>query len=513
VQSDVLESIKGPEEDLIDRKFALIELFDQGTISVKEFQEAVRDLNVELTALDNTYSGGLENGLARMIQQSNELGTQVSDLVVDSFNRATDSIVNFAKTGELNVREFFASLFEQLLRLTTNQLFSQLLSGMGGGGGFGGLGSLFGGLGGLGGLFGFKEGGSFTVGGSGGPDSQLVAFKASPGEQVDIKTPQQQSGGSDRGASQPSPVNIRVVNVVNPSETIAAMSSVQGEKAILNAATDDDPPRIYTTSNSGFRSFADPGEDCAHIRTPGGQWVDVFNHGDYSTVDAYKNHEQGYYVWPYSSGGGNAGQEDSLIAWDIRPPPNYPDARIIIPLHFSGGVPEAGIIGIIDETYYVPGFDVAPEQTFSLGQSKSSGLLTLTGQPLNGETVTIDTKVYTFQAALTEVDGNVKIGSSAQESLQNLRRAINKDVGAGIDYAALTTAHPTVSAENEAGLSLPVLAKVPGAGGDSIVTTETLTNGSWGGATLSGGGTSQTYRIFPNIARNAKNHFFCIKEV
>jgi hypothetical protein len=30
-------------------------------------------------------------------------------------------------------------------------------------------------------------------------------------------------------------VNIRVVNVVNPSETIAAMSSVQGEKAILNA--------------------------------------------------------------------------------------------------------------------------------------------------------------------------------------------------------------------------------------------------------------------------------------
>jgi tape measure domain-containing protein len=232
VQSDTLESIKGPEEDLIDRRVALIALFEQGAISVKEFQEAVRDLNVELTALENTYSGGLENGLARMIQQSNELGAQVSDLVVDSFDRATESIVNFAKTGELNVREFFASLFEQLLRLTTNQLFSQLLSGMGGGGGFGGLGSLFGGLG---GLLGFKEGGSFKVGGSGGPDSQLVAFKATPGEQVDVKTPQQQSGGGDRGASQAAPVNIRVVNVVSPSETIAAMSSVQGEKAILNA--------------------------------------------------------------------------------------------------------------------------------------------------------------------------------------------------------------------------------------------------------------------------------------
>jgi hypothetical protein len=279
------------------------------------------------------------------------------------------------------------------------------------------------------------------------------------------------------------------------------------------AATDKDPARIYTTTRSDFRCFADPGEDCAHIRAPGGQWVDVFNHGENSIVDNHKSHNQGYYVWPYFSGGGSTNSEDSLPGWDIRPPPNYPDARIIIPLHFSGGIAEAGIIGIMDEAYYVPGFNIAPEQTFSLGQSRSSGLLTLSGQPLNGETVTIDTKLYTFQTALTEVDGNVKIGSSAQESLQNLRRAINKDVGAGTDYAALTAAHPTVFAENESGLSLPVSARTPGSGGDSIVTTETLTNGSWGGATLSGGGASQTYRVFPNIARNDRNHFFCIKEV
>ena len=36
------------------------------------------------------------------------------------------------------------------------------------------------------GLFGFQYGGSFVVGGSGGPDSQLVAFKATPGEQVTV---------------------------------------------------------------------------------------------------------------------------------------------------------------------------------------------------------------------------------------------------------------------------------------------------------------------------------------
>lgn len=56
---------------------------------------------------------------------------------------------------------------------------------------------------------GFKTGGSFTVGGSGGADSQFVPIMASPGEQVDIWRPGE--GGADprRGAgSQPTVVNL-----------------------------------------------------------------------------------------------------------------------------------------------------------------------------------------------------------------------------------------------------------------------------------------------------------------
>ncbi|WP_439363078.1 hypothetical protein ACNJYD_19815 [Bradyrhizobium sp. DASA03005] len=56
---------------------------------------------------------------------------------------------------------------------------------------------------------GFKTGGSFTVGGSGGADSQFVPIMATPGEQVDIWRPGE--GGADprRGAgSQPTVVNL-----------------------------------------------------------------------------------------------------------------------------------------------------------------------------------------------------------------------------------------------------------------------------------------------------------------
>ena len=51
-------------------------------------------------------------------------------------------------------------------------------------------------------LDGFATGGQFTVGGSGGPDSQLVAFRATPGENVKITRPGQQSG-----------INIGTINV------------------------------------------------------------------------------------------------------------------------------------------------------------------------------------------------------------------------------------------------------------------------------------------------------------
>lgn len=44
-------------------------------------------------------------------------------------------------------------------------------------------------------LFGFATGGSFRVGGVGGTDSQMIAFRATPGEMVDIRTPGQDRGG------------------------------------------------------------------------------------------------------------------------------------------------------------------------------------------------------------------------------------------------------------------------------------------------------------------------------
>jgi hypothetical protein len=74
-----------------------------------------------------------------------------------------------------------------------------------------------------------RTGAEFMVGGHGGPDSQLVAFKATPNERVTVETPAQQEEKTP-----PAQGAINIVNVVDPRETLSAMRTAQGDRLILN---------------------------------------------------------------------------------------------------------------------------------------------------------------------------------------------------------------------------------------------------------------------------------------
>lgn len=84
---------------------------------------------------------------------------------------------------------------------------------------------------------GYATGGDFTVPGTGGPDSKLVSMRLTPGERVSVQTPEQQRA-ADAGAQQPqtqvAQQSIRVVNVVDPNETLTALGSDAGERIVLN---------------------------------------------------------------------------------------------------------------------------------------------------------------------------------------------------------------------------------------------------------------------------------------
>jgi hypothetical protein len=94
----------------------------------------------------------------------------------------------------------------------------------------------------------------------------------------------------------------------------------------------------------------------------------------------------------------------------------------------------------------------------------ASGTLTLAANAANAETVTIDTKVYQFLTVLVDADGNVLIGATAAETLDNLVAAMHLTAGAGTAYAATMTAHTTCTGER-VGDTLVVTANAQGTAG------------------------------------------------
>ncbi len=108
----------------------------------------------------------------------------------------------------------------------------------------------------------------------------------------------------------------------------------------------------------------------------------------------------------------------------------------------------------------------------------SEGTLTMDTQPTDGDTYTIDTKVYTFEDSLTDVDGNVNVGGTLAQAKLNLVSAMDLSGVAGTDYATSMTAHTTVDVAAFISDDAILTAKVEGVDGDSIATTETFTAGS-----------------------------------
>lgn len=120
----------------------------------------------------------------------------------------------------------------------------------------------------------------------------------------------------------------------------------------------------------------------------------------------------------------------------------------------------------------------------------ATGTLTGSGQPVAGETFTLDTRVYTMRASLATLTAayDVLIGAALTNTLDNIVAAVNADrAGLGTLYGPGTLQHPTVFAAEKTATTVVFKARVPGTGGNSIATTETLTTNAFGGGTLTGG--------------------------
>jgi hypothetical protein len=105
----------------------------------------------------------------------------------------------------------------------------------------------------------------------------------------------------------------------------------------------------------------------------------------------------------------------------------------------------------------------------------AQGTLTMPTIPADGDTMTVDGKVYTFQTVLTNGDGNVAIGGTLAQAKLNIVAAFDLSGTPGVDYASATLAHPSVDIAAFIVNDAVLTAKVEGTAGNSIGTTETFT--------------------------------------
>lgn len=194
----------------------LRELYDANAISAQTFARAV--------------AAGIEDITANLAQENEALQTFLNRARENAQDTLSGFLADPLAEGLDQLPFQFAQVLQRLAaELLASEIF-RLLGNLGQGqGGFLGLvGGFFGGT-----LPAFQSGGAFTVGGSGGPDSQLVAFRATPRERVTIQTPQQQMA-----AAQPavvvSPAQVTNVIVEDPSMVPGSINAGQADDAIVN---------------------------------------------------------------------------------------------------------------------------------------------------------------------------------------------------------------------------------------------------------------------------------------
>lgn len=117
----------------------------------------------------------------------------------------------------------------------------------------------------------------------------------------------------------------------------------------------------------------------------------------------------------------------------------------------------------------------------------AEGVLTFAADPADTDAVTIGDQTYTWKttpAAANDVD----VAGSRAGSIANFVAAVNRTGTPGATtYHADTVVNPYVSAVNNGDDTVTVTARVPGAQGNGIATTESEVDITWGAVTLEGG--------------------------
>lgn len=218
-----------------------------------EVEEGLRDLALAFqeVAEQRDPGAGLRAGLRDIREKILDLGSLMRSSVVSAFNNAEDAAVDsiyaigsaigdVVKDGQADWKAlgeslkatafaFTESIIKDLTRILLRMALIKLLGATVGGP----WGAASAGIP----LFGFENGGDFVVPGTGGPDSQIVAFRATPKEQVSVRRPEQALSERRAGGFGAPMIEVggpTIYNVTDPNGGLDAFDTPRGRRVFVN---------------------------------------------------------------------------------------------------------------------------------------------------------------------------------------------------------------------------------------------------------------------------------------
>lgn len=129
-QAEVLDSIQGPQNELIARQDALNALYARGAITANEFTEALTNIRLEQAQLNidsgqGSFVDGFLIGIEQMLEAVRNFSSESGQLFGDFFANATNGFADATANAIV-----FGESFEDAIGNVARQALSELLSGL-----------------------------------------------------------------------------------------------------------------------------------------------------------------------------------------------------------------------------------------------------------------------------------------------------------------------------------------------------------------------------------------------
>jgi hypothetical protein len=219
----LLDEMNAPAERFIQTQQRLELLFKTGKISLEQYTIALNNMEIATAEASTSAGEGASAGFARLENQILDISGAVEDTLVSAYSKAEDQLATFLSGGEADWSAFADSVLKDISKILIRQALIGAL-GLGGGDPLGGL----------------VSGSGVNTRAAGGPVTPTSTFLVGeegpelfkpPGNGTIV--PANETATALSGGGQ-APVNLKVVNVMDPSEVSSALNSPEGEQTIIN---------------------------------------------------------------------------------------------------------------------------------------------------------------------------------------------------------------------------------------------------------------------------------------